>query len=80
MLDIEEIRRQLDDIEKEMMKLQKQKQAILDEEKKKKEVNKKERLKEVEDAFNKYVELLNAYENDFNDEGYHVEISGKFCK
>ena len=56
MLDIQEIRRQLDDIEKEMMKLQKQKQAILDEEKKKKEVNKKERLITAEVEQNK--ELL----------------------
>jgi Skp family chaperone for outer membrane proteins len=70
---------ELKNIEKELTELKKKKQAILDEEKRAKEAKKSERYKEVEEAYNKFIDLLDAYEQDFN-EGFCVKISGEFLE
>lgn len=69
--------KELEAIEKEMVALRTKKEKILREEKEKKESQKAERYKEVESAYNKFIDLLDAYETDFN-EGFSVKISGEF--
>lgn len=70
---------ELEKIEKELTELKKKKQSILDEEKKNKENEKKRRYEEVEEAYAEFIDLLEAYENDFN-EGFCVKISGEFLE
>ena len=65
------------EIEKQIKELEEKRKTILDEVKKKENEKKSERKKEVEDAYNKFVELLNAYENDFGG-GYKVNLTGSF--
>ena len=65
------------EIEKQIKELEEKRKTILDEVKKKENEKKSERKKEVEDAYNKFVELLNAYENDFGG-GYKVSLTGNF--
>ena len=65
------------EIEKQIKELEEKRKIILDEVKKKENEKKSERKKEVEDAYNKFVELLNAYENDFGG-GYKVSLTGNF--
>jgi len=69
--------KELEAIEKEMVALKTKREKILREEKEKKESKKAERYKEVESAYNKFIDLLDAYETDFN-EGFSVKISGEF--
>jgi len=69
--------KKLEEIEKEMVALKTKREKILREEKEKKESKKAERYKEVESAYNKFIDLLDAYETDFN-EGFSVKISGEF--
>lgn len=68
---------ELVEIEREIKELEQRKKIILDEAKKKENEKKTERKKEVEDAYNKFVELLEAYEKDFGG-GYKVSLTGKF--
>lgn len=68
------------EIEREIKELEQRKKNILDEVKKKEDEQikrKNERKKEVENAYNKFVELLEAYEKDFGG-GYKVSLSGNF--
>ena len=65
----------LTEIEKQIKKLETEKKAILDEAKNAEKARKAERKKEVEDAYNNFVKLLKAYEEDFGG-GYKVSISG----
>ena len=65
----------LTEIEKQIEKLESEKKAILDEAKNAEKARKVERKKEVEDAYNNFVKLLKAYEEDFGG-GYKVSISG----
>ena len=65
----------LTEIEKQIKKLESEKKAILDEAKNAEKARKAERKKEVEDAYNNFVKLLKAYEEDFGG-GYKVSISG----
>lgn len=71
--------KELEAIEKELTELKKKKQNILDEEKQNKEKEKKRRYEEVEEAYAEFIDLLEAYENDFN-EGFCVKISGEFLE
>lgn len=68
---------ELQKIEKEMQKLRDRKKEILDEVRARKDSEKKVRKEEVEKAYKNFVELLEKYENDY-DEGYKVTLSGKF--
>ena len=68
---------ELVEIEREIKELEQRKKIILDEAKKKENEKKTERKKEVEDAYNKFVELLEAYEKDFGG-GYKVSLTGNF--
>lgn len=65
-------------IEEEIKELEEKRKTILNEakeaEKKKRKV---ERKKEVEDAYNKFVKLLESYEKDFGG-GYKVSLTGNF--
>ena len=70
---------ELKEIEKKLTELKTKKQKILDEEKKNKENEKKRRYNEVEEAYAEFIDLLEAYENDFN-EGFCVKISGEFLE
>ena len=65
------------EIEKQIKELEERRKTILDEVKKKENEKKAERKKEVEEAYDKFVKLLNAYENDFGG-GYKVNLTGKF--
>ena len=68
---------ELQKIEKEMRKLRERKQEILDEVRAKKNSEKKVRKEEVEKAYKNFIELLEKYENDY-EEGYKVTLSGNF--
>ena len=68
---------ELVEIEREIKELEQRKKIILDEAKKKENEKKTERKKEVEDAYHKFVELLEAYEKDFGG-GYKVSLTGNF--
>ena len=65
------------EVERQIKELEKKKKDILDKAKNEEAEKKAERKKEVEDAYNKFVELLNAYEKDFGG-GYKVSLTGKF--
>ena len=68
---------ELQKIEREMQKLRDRKKEILDEVRAKKDSEKKERKAEVEQAYKHFIELLEKYENDYDD-GYKVTLSGNF--
>ena len=68
---------ELEKLEREIEELKARKKKILDKAKEEEATKKAERKKEVEDAYNKFVELLEAYEKDFGG-GYKVSLSGKF--
>lgn len=70
-------RDELLEVERQIKELEKKKKDILDKAKNEEAEKKAERKKEVEDAYNKFVELLNAYEKDFGG-GYKVSLTGKF--
>lgn len=59
---------ELERIEKELAKLTERRNAILNEENERKEAEQVARKKEVTDAYNKFVELLDKYMNDYNDD------------
>ena len=65
------------EIERQIGELEERRKVILDEVKKKEKERQTERKKEVESAYNKFVELLESYEKDFGG-GYKVSLSGKF--
>ena len=65
------------EIERQIGELEERRKIILDEVKKKEKERQAERKKEVENAYNKFVELLESYEKDFGG-GYKVSLSGKF--
>ena len=67
-------------IEQEIKELEQRKKNILNEVKKKEseEIKRRnERKKEVENAYNEFVKLLEAYEKDFGG-GYKVSLTGSF--
>ena len=64
-------------IEEEIKALKERKSTILNEIKKAEDDKKAERKKEVEDAYNNFMKLLKAYEEDFGG-GYKVSLSGRF--
>lgn len=66
---------ELKEIEEKIKELESQKKALLDEAKNAEKARKAERKKEVEDAYNNFLKLLKAYEDDFGG-GYKVSISG----
>ena len=68
---------ELEKLEREIEELKARKRAILDKAKEEEENKKKARKKEVEDAYSKFLTLLEAYEKDFGG-GYKVSLSGKF--
>ena len=75
---------ELEKLESQIAELKARKKEILDKAKEEeekaraeKEKSKARRKKEVEDAYNKFVELLNAYEKDFGG-GYKVSLTGSF--
>ena len=68
---------ELEKLEREIEKLKARKKEILDKAKEEEANKKAERKKEVEDAYNKFIKLLEAYEKDFGG-GYKVSLSGKF--
>lgn len=68
---------ELEKLEREIEELKARKKKILDKAKEEEATKKAERKKEVENAYNKFVELLEAYEKDFGG-GYKVSLSGKF--
>lgn len=65
------------EIEKQIKELEERRKIILDEVKQKENEKKEERKKEVKDAYNNFVKLLEAYENDFGG-GYKVSLSSNF--
>ena len=68
---------ELEKLEREIEKLKARKKEILEKAKAEEESKKADRKKEVEDAYNKFLKLLEAYEKDFGG-GYKVSLSGKF--
>ena len=64
-------------IEEEIKALKERKSTILNEIKKAEDDKKAERKKEVEDAYNNFMKLLKAYEEDFGG-GYKVSLTGSF--
>ena len=59
---------ELEKIEKELARLTERRNAILNEENKRKEAEQVARKKEVTDAYNKFADLLDKYMNDYNDD------------
>ena len=68
---------ELEELERKIKELSDRKKAILDEAKKEEANKKAKRKKEVEDAYNNFVKLLNAYEKDFGG-GYKISLTGSF--
>ena len=68
-------RDELLEIEEKIKALEKQKKTILEDVKKVEREKKAERKKEVEDAYNKFIKLLEAYEKEFGG-GYKVSFTG----
>ena len=69
---------ELEKLEREIEELKARKKEILDKAKNEEAERKAERKKEVEDAYNKFVKLLEAYEKDFHG-GYKVSLSSKIA-
>ena len=68
---------ELERIEKELEKLTEKRNAILNEEKERKEKEQESRRAEVTEAYNKFADLLDKYMQDYND-GYTVKTACKF--
>lgn len=68
---------ELEKIEKELAKLKERRDAILNEENKRKEKEQESRKQEVTDAYNKFANLLDKYMQDYDD-GYTIETTCKF--
>ena len=68
---------ELEELERKIKELTNRKKIILDNAKKEEADKKTKRKKEVEDAYNNFVKLLNAYEKDFGG-GYKVSLTGSF--
>jgi hypothetical protein len=64
-------------IEEEIKELEEKRKNILEEAKKVENEKKESRKKEVEDAYDNFVTLLEAYEKDFGG-GYKVSLVGNF--
>ena len=60
------MKKELEDIEKKIAELKKRKQEILDEEKNRKEEERSKREKEVQDAYETFIKLLKAFEEDYD--------------
>ena len=60
------MRKDLDEIEKQIEELKRRKQEILDEEKNRKSKEQNKRKQEIQDAYNKFYKLLKAYGEDYN--------------
>ena len=60
------MRKDLDEIEKQIEELKRRKQEILEEEKSRKDKEQDKRKKELEDAYAKFYKLLKAYGEDYN--------------
>lgn len=70
---------ELEELERKIKELTNRKKAILDKAKEEEMKKKAERKKEVEKAYDKFIELLNAYENDFGlGDGYEFSLTGNF--
>ena len=65
------------EVEKQIKELEEKRKTILEKAKNEEKAKKEERKKEVEDAYNRFVKLLNEYENDFGG-GYKVSLTGNF--
>ena len=65
---------ELEKIEKELEKLTEKRNAILNEEKTRKEKEQESRKAEVTEAYNKFADLLNKYVEDYGD-GYVIKTS-----
>ena len=68
---------ELEELERKIKELTSRRKAILDKAKEEEANKKAQRKKEVEDAYNNFVKLLNAYEKDFGG-GYKVSLTGSF--
>ena len=68
---------ELEELERKIAELTNRKKVILNKVKEDEAKKKAERKKEVEDAYNNFVKLLNAYEKDFGG-GYKVSLTGSF--
>ena len=68
---------ELEKIERELAKLTEKRDAILNEENKRKEQEQESRKQEVTDAYNKFADLLEKYMNDYND-GYNIKTTCSF--
>ena len=68
---------ELEKLENQIAELKARKKEILDKAKEEEANKKAQRKKEVEDAYNNFVKLLNAYEKDFGG-GYKVSLTGSF--
>ena len=68
---------EIEKLEREIEELKARRKEILDKAKNEEAEKKAIRKKEVEAAYDKFVELLEAYEKDFGG-GYKVSLSGKF--
>ena len=58
--------KELAEIESKIEELKRRKQEILDEEKNRKVEERSKREKEVQDAYEKFIELLKAFEEDYD--------------
>ena len=68
---------ELEKLESQIAELKARKKEILDKAQEEERTKKAERKKEVEEAYNKFVKLLEAYEKDFGG-GYKVSLTGNF--
>ena len=68
---------ELEELERKIRELTNRKKEIINKAKEDEAKKKAERKKEVEDAYNNFVKLLNAYEKDFGG-GYKVSLTGSF--
>ena len=60
------MRKDLDEIEKQIAELKKRKQEILDEEKNRKEAERDKREAELQSAYENFLKVLRAFEEDYN--------------
>ena len=68
---------ELERIEKELEKLTEKRNAILNEENKRKEKEQESRKQEVTEAYNKFADLLEKYINDYDD-NYTIKATCEF--
>ena len=70
---------ELEELERKIKELTNRKKAILDKAKEDEIKKKTERKKEVEKAYDRFIELLDAYEKDFGfGDGYEFSLTGNF--